>query len=60
MPAITPSIAHSSPSQLLNSGVTYQLSRTEQIDLHLAFGLDHNAPDYIAGAGNSFRLDGLF
>jgi hypothetical protein len=49
-----------SPSQLLNSGGAYRLSPTQQIDFHLAFGLNHNAPNYIVGVGYSFRLDGLF
>jgi Putative MetA-pathway of phenol degradation len=50
----------SSPSQLFNSGIVYHLTRTQQLDLHLGFGLNHNSPDYIIGIGYSFRLDGLF
>jgi hypothetical protein len=50
----------SSPSQTLNLGVLYHLTRTQQLDMHLALGLNHNTPDYIAGFGYSFRLDGLF
>jgi hypothetical protein len=49
-----------SPSQLLNSGGLYRLSPTQQIDFHIAFGLNHNAPSYIVGVGYSFRFDGLF
>jgi hypothetical protein len=49
-----------SPSQLLNSGGLYRLSPTEQVDFHIAFGLNHNAPSYIVGVGYSFRFDGLF
>jgi Putative MetA-pathway of phenol degradation len=49
-----------SPSHLFNSGLVYHLTRTQQLDMHLGFGLNHNAPDYIIGAGYSFRLDGLF
>jgi Putative MetA-pathway of phenol degradation len=48
------------PSQLFNSGIVYHLTRTEQLDMHLGFGLNHNTPDYIFGIGYSFRLDGLF
>jgi hypothetical protein len=48
------------PSHLLNSGGVYQLSQTQQIDFHIAFGLNHNAPTTIVGVGYSFRLDGLF
>ena len=49
-----------SPSQLLNSGGLYRLSSTQQIDFHIAFGLNHNTPSSIVGVGYSFRLDGLF
>jgi Putative MetA-pathway of phenol degradation len=48
------------PSQLWNSGGLYRLSRTQQVDFHIAFGLNHNSPSYIVGVGYSFRLDGLF
>jgi hypothetical protein len=48
------------PSQLLNSGGTYRLSPTQQVDFRLAFGLNRNAPAYIVGIGYSFRLDGVF
>jgi Putative MetA-pathway of phenol degradation len=47
-------------SQMLNSGGVYRLNSTQQVDFHLAFGLNHNAPSYIVGVGYSFRLDGLF
>ena len=48
------------PSQLFNSGGVYRLTPTQQIDFHVAFGLNHNAPSYIVGVGYSFRFDGLF
>jgi hypothetical protein len=48
------------PSQLFNSGGVYRLSPTQQVDFHVAFGLNHNAPSYIVGIGYSFRFDGLF
>src|SRR6266852_1366459 len=51
---------NASPSQLLNSGGVYRLNPTQQVDFHVAFGLNHNAPSYIVGVGYSFRLDGLF
>jgi hypothetical protein len=53
-------IGSTGPSQLLNSGGMYRLSPTEQVDFHIAFGLNHNAPSYIVGVGYSFRFDGLF
>ena len=48
------------PSLMINSGGLYRLSKLEQVDFHLAFGLNHNAPKYIVGIGYSFRVDGLF
>jgi hypothetical protein len=51
---------NASPSQFLNSGGLYHLSPTQQVDFHVAFGLNHNAPSYIFGVGYSFRFDGLF
>ena len=48
------------PRQLMNSGGLFRLSPTEQVDFHIAFGLNHNAPSYIVGLGYSFRFDGLF
>jgi hypothetical protein len=50
----------SGPSQLLNWGGLYHLSPTQQVDFHVAFGLNHNAPSSIVGVGYSFRFDGLF
>jgi outer membrane putative beta-barrel porin/alpha-amylase len=51
---------HSGPSHLINSGAVYRLTPTQQVDFHVAFGLNRNAPSFIAGVGYSFRLDGLF
>jgi outer membrane putative beta-barrel porin/alpha-amylase len=48
------------PSVMLNSGGVYHLTKTQQLDFHVAFGLNHKAPTYIAGVGYSFRIDGLF
>ena len=48
------------PSQLWNSGGLYRPSRNQQVDFHIAFGLNHNSPSYIVGVGYSFRFDGLF
>jgi hypothetical protein len=47
-------------SQLINSGLAYRITPTQQIDFHVAFGLNRAAPDFIVGVGYSFRLDGLF
>jgi Putative MetA-pathway of phenol degradation len=46
--------------QLINSGLVYRITPTQQLDFHVAFGLDPSAPSWIAGVGYSFRLDHLF
>lgn len=46
--------------QLINTGGGYLLTRTQQIDFHVAFGLNRNSPNYIVGVGYSFRFDDLF
>jgi hypothetical protein len=48
------------PSHLLNTGAMYRLSRNQQVDVHVAFGLNPNAPNYIVGVGYSYRFDRLF
>lgn len=48
------------PILQINSGGEYRLSRSQQVDFHIAFGLNHTAPSYVVGIGYSFRLDGLF
>jgi hypothetical protein len=48
------------PSVMLNSGGVYHLTKTQQLDFHIAFGLNHKAPSYIVGVGYSVRVDGLF
>jgi hypothetical protein len=45
---------------LINSGGGYRITDTQQVDFHVGFGLNRNAPNYIFGIGYSFRLDGLF
>jgi Putative MetA-pathway of phenol degradation len=49
-----------STSQLINSGLAYRITPTQQVDFHVAFGLDPSAPNWIVGVGYSFRLDHLF
>jgi Putative MetA-pathway of phenol degradation len=49
-----------SPAQLLNSGGVYRLTPNQQVDFHVALGLNHNAPSYIVGVGYSVRFDELF
>jgi hypothetical protein len=51
---------HGGTSHLFNSGGGYRVTNNQQIDFHLGFGLNRNAPTYIFGLGYSFRLDRLF
>jgi hypothetical protein len=52
--------ASGSPALLLNSGGLYRLAPNQQLDFHVALGLNHNAPSYIVGVGYSVRFDELF
>ena len=52
--------ARGGAAHLLNSGGGYRLTDTQQIDFHVGFGLNRNAPDYIVGIGYSWRIDHLF
>jgi hypothetical protein len=47
-------------AQLLNWGGLYRLTPNQQVDFHVALGLNHNAPSYIVGVGYSMRFDELF
>src|SRR5258705_12647894 len=49
-----------SSAQLLNWGGLYRLTPNQQVDFHVAMGLNHNAPSYIVGVGYSMRFDELF
>jgi hypothetical protein len=48
------------PSQIFNTGGTYRITATQQIDFHVGAGLNRAAPDYFFGFGYSFRFDSLF
>jgi hypothetical protein len=52
-------LENGSPAQLLNSGGVYRLGPNQQVDFHVALGLNHNAPSYIVGVGYSVRFDEL-
>jgi hypothetical protein len=51
--------ANGSPAQLVNSGGLYRLTPNQQVDFHVALGLNRNAPSYIVGVGYSVRFDDL-
>jgi hypothetical protein len=44
-------------AQLLNSGGALRITRLQQLDFHVAFGLNGLAPRYIIGVGYSIRWD---
>ena len=46
-------------NQFINSGTGYLIDDRQQIDFHVGFGLDRNAPSYFFGLGYSFRIDGV-
>jgi len=45
--------------QMANSGVLWRIAETQQIDMHLGFGLNNNTPNFAVGLGYSLRIDGL-
>lgn len=47
------------PAQSINTGGAYRVTRLQQIDFHLAFGLNLQAPRYVFGIGYSVRWDGV-
>jgi hypothetical protein len=51
---------HARPSQILDAGGSWRVTRLQQIDFHAGFGLNRSSPDHFLGIGYSFRLDGLF
>jgi hypothetical protein len=51
---------HGVPTQMLNVGGAYRITKTQQIDFHIGAGLNSNSPSYFIGVGYSFRFDGLF
>jgi len=51
---------HARPSQILDGGGSWRVTRLQQIDFHVGFGLNSSSPDHFFGVGYSFRLDGLF
>jgi hypothetical protein len=51
---------HARPSQILDGGGSWRVTKVQQIDFHAGFGLNNSSPDHFFGIGYSFRLDGLF
>lgn len=51
---------HERPTQLVDTGVSWRLTKTQQLDFHFGTGLNSSSVDHYFGLGYSFRLDGLF
>jgi Putative MetA-pathway of phenol degradation len=50
---------HARPSQILDAGGSWRVTKVQQIDFHVGFGLNSSSPNHFLGIGYSFRLDGL-
>ena len=44
---------------ILDGGGSWRVTRLQQLDFHVGFGLNSSSPDHFFGVGYSFRLDGL-
>ena len=51
---------HARPAQIVDGGGSWRVTRVEQLDFHVGFGVNSSSPDHFFGFGYSFRLDGLF
>jgi hypothetical protein len=51
---------HARPAQILDGGGSWRVTRLQQLDFHVGFGLNGSSPDHFFGIGYSFRLDRLF
>jgi hypothetical protein len=51
---------HVRPSQVLDAGGSWRVTRLQQLDFHVGFGLNSSSPDHFFGIGYSFRFDGMF
>jgi Putative MetA-pathway of phenol degradation len=51
---------HQRPSQLLDGGGTWRITKTQQLDFQSGFGLNSSTVDHYFGIGYSIRLDHLW
>jgi hypothetical protein len=51
---------HARPSQILDAGGSWRVTKVQQLDFHAGFGLNSSSPNHFFGIGYSFRLDGLW
>jgi hypothetical protein len=48
------------PSQIIDVGGGWHVTRRQQLDFHIGVGLTRSSPDHYVGVGYSFRVDSLF
>jgi hypothetical protein len=48
------------PSQILDGGGSWRVTKVQQLDFHVGVGLNSSSPDHYVGIGYSIRLDNLF
>jgi Putative MetA-pathway of phenol degradation len=51
---------HARPAQVIDGGGSWQVTRLQQLDFHVGFGLNSSSPDHFFGIGYSLRFDGMF
>jgi hypothetical protein len=51
---------HASPSQILDAGGSWRVTKVQQLDFHVGVGLNSSSPNHFFGIGYSFRLDSLW
>jgi hypothetical protein len=51
---------HARPAQIVDGGGSWRVTRLQQLDFHVGFGLNRSSPDHFFGVGYSIRFDGMF
>jgi len=51
---------HERPSQLLDGGGSWRVTKTQQVDFHVGVGLNSSTVDHYFGLGYSFSLEHIW
>ena len=51
---------HARPAHILDAGGSWRVTKVQQLDFHIGFGLNSSSPNHFFGIGYSFRLDSLW
>lgn len=54
--AISPELSFSRTAHVLDGGITYLIHNNLQLDFRVGFGLSDEAPDFLTGAGVTYRF----